>query len=204
MLHREPVKTVMSIPGFTIDGIIPPFTGKGPGDDPSFMSPYEADALEVVLRFGTSEKRREILGKWLNHRAALRGIGFEMGFQWLDGSFLEEKEPNDLDIVSFVYAPANLTTEEELISFWNNNLGLLDRDQVKNNYSLDAFVLDLNGSPEALVSLSRYYLQLFSHQRESYLWKGMVQVPLVDANDTEARDQLLLPSPAAEETENYE
>ncbi|HEV2136946.1 MAG TPA: hypothetical protein VGR47_22195 [Terracidiphilus sp.] len=191
----------MSIPGFTIDGIIPPFTGMGPGNDPSFMSPYEADALEVVLRFGTSGKRREILEKWLDHRTALRGIGFHTGFQWLDGSFLEEKEPNDLDIVTFVYHPADLATDEELISFWNKNSGLLDRDLVKADYLLDAFFLDLSGSPEGLVSLSRYYLQLFSHQRESYLWKGMIQVPLEDANDNGAREQLLQPIAAAEPME---
>ena len=192
----------MAIPGFTIDGIIPPFTGMGPGDDPSLMSPYEADALEVVLRLGTSEKRREILAKWLDHRTALREIGFETGFQWLDGSFLEEKEPNDLDIVSFVNRPSNLDTEEELTSFWNSHLELLDRSHVKADFLLDAFFLDLSGSPEVLIALSRYYLQLFSHQRESYLWKGMIQVPLADANDSAAREQLLAPLTAAEPTEN--
>lgn len=194
----------MPIPDFTIDGIIPPFSGIGPGGDPSSMSPYEADPLEIVLRFGTSEKRREILGKWLDHRTALRGIGFETGFQWLDGSFLEEKEPNDLDIVSFVYPPAGLTTEEQLTSFWNSNLGLLERNRVKSDFLLDAFFLDLSGNPEALVSLARYYLQLFSHQRESYLWKGMVQVPLEGAKDIEAKEQLLFPSTTAEATENYQ
>lgn len=186
----------MPIPAFTIDGILPPFTGSaGPGDDPSLMSPYEADALEIAVLFGTSEKRREILNKWLDHRSALRGVGFTAGFQWLDGSFLENKEPKDLDIVSFVNFPAGLVTEKDRISFWMNNLGILDRDHVKASYLLDAFFVDLGGSPELLVSLSRYYLQLFSHQRESYLWKGMIQVPLEDANDAQAREQLLVPLP---------
>lgn len=194
----------MPIPGFTIDGIIPPFTGIGPGDDPSLMSPYEADALEVVVRLGTSVKRREILGKWLDHRSALRGIGLQTGFQWLDGSFLEEKEPRDLDIVSFLNLPTNVETEEEQTAFFNINLELLDRDQVKLQFQLDAFFLALSMSPETLVLLSRYYLQLFSHQRESYLWKGMIQVRLEDANDGGAREQLLVPLRQAEPAEGQQ
>lgn len=183
----------MPIPAFSIDGILPPFTGSGPGDDPAFMSPYPADALEVMVLLGTSQKRREILGKWLNHRSALRNIGLNSGFQWLDGSFLESKEPKDLDIVSFIYRPASLSSEESILAFWNSNLGILDRDQVKAAFLLDAFFLELNGNPESLVSLSRYYLQLFSHQRESYLWKGMIQVPLEDANDAAARELMQVP-----------
>jgi len=182
----------MPIPVFTIDGILPPFTGAGPGDDSAFMSPYQADALEVAVLFGTGPRRREILGKWLDHRSALRDLGFDAGFQWLDGSFLEEKEPNDLDIVSFFYYPTALSTEIQKISFWNSHLDVFDRQRVRASFLLDAFFIELEGAPETLVSLSRYYLQLFSHQRESYLWKGMVQVPLGNANDDAAREQLLV------------
>jgi hypothetical protein len=187
---------------FTIDGVLPPFTGTGPGDDLSLMSPYDVDAMEVVIRFGTSVGRRRILNGWLDHRSALRGIGITNGFQWLDGSFLEEKEPKDLDIVCFFYLPDNVKTEEEQLSLWKENLALFERSAVKSAYFLDAFILDLKGSPEALVSLSRYYLQLFSHQRETFLWKGMIQVPLEDANDAGAREQLLVPLPPAEPEES--
>jgi hypothetical protein len=101
----------MGIPTFTIDGILPPFMGLTPGDDPSQMSPYEVNAEEVVKRFCTSGPRRQILKGWLDHRNELRAIGIASGFQWLDGSFLEEKEPKDLDIVSFVHLPGNVKTE---------------------------------------------------------------------------------------------
>jgi hypothetical protein len=93
-------------------------------------------------------------------------------------------------------------TEEEQLSLWKENLALFERSAVKSAYFLDAFILDLKGSPEALVSLSRYYLQLFSHQRETFLWKGMIQVPLEDANDAGAREQLLVPLPPAEPEES--
>jgi hypothetical protein len=192
----------MSIPLFSIDGILPPFTGKGPGDNPSFMSPYEVDAQEVVRRFCTSGQRKQILKGWLDHRAALRSIGITRGFQWLDGSFLEEKEPHDLDIVSFVYLPDNAKTEEEQIQLWTSNSELFDRALVKGTYQLDAFFLSLEDEPETLVSLTRYFLQLFSHQRETFLWKGMIQVPLDDANDAGAREQLLVPIPTTEPEES--
>jgi hypothetical protein len=188
----------MSIPGFTIDGILPPFTGAGPGEGPSLMSPYTVDAMDVVIRFGVTDGRRQILNGWLDHRAALRNIGITEGFQWLDGSFLEEKEPKDLDIVCFIRLPQNVSTEAEIQGLWTDNFGLFDRSAVKATYSLDAFFIDLIGSPEALVSLSRYYLQLFSHQRETFLWKGMIQVPLEDANDAQAREQLLVPLPTGQ------
>ena len=192
----------MAIPGFTIDGIVPPFIGNGPGDHSALMSPYEADASEVVARFGTSDKRREILGKWLDYRQALRDIGLQSGFQWLDGSFLEEKEPKDLDLVSFVYKPSKLDTPEAVQAFIAENISLLDRDLVKANYRLDAFLLELDGSPEALVDSSRYYLQLFSHQRSTFLWKGMVQVSLDAVQDAAAKEQLLISSDIKETEEN--
>lgn len=185
----------MSLPVFTIDGILPPFIGQGPGDDPALMSPYRADAIECVARFGTSNNRRKILCRWLDHRAELRKIGLKDGFQWLDGSFLEEKNPKDLDLVCFFYLPTQLSSEEEQIAFWNQNFQLFDRMAVKADFSLDAFFLPLDSTPETLVSLSRYYLQLFSHQRESYLWKGMVQVSMDDLADGGAKELLSAPLP---------
>ena len=52
----------MPVPAFTIDGVIPPYTGaNGPGGASQQMTPYEATPLEVVQRFATTERRREIL-----------------------------------------------------------------------------------------------------------------------------------------------
>jgi hypothetical protein len=188
----------MSIPLFTIDGILPPFAGADPGDSPSLMSPFAVDSIEVALRFGTTDRRRQILNGWLDHRAALREIGIVEGFQWLDGSFLEEKEPNDLDVVCFIRLPRSVRTEEEQFALWNNNLAHFDRSAVRATYSLDCFFIPLDSSPEDLISLSRYFLQLFSHQRQTFLWKGMIQVPLEVADDALAREQLLVPLPNVE------
>ena len=111
----------------------------------------------------------------------------------MDGSFLEEKDPKDLDVVCFFHFPDTVRTEEEQISLWNSHAQLFERTEVKPKYWLDAFFLPLESSPETLVSLSRYYLQLFSHQRESYLWKGMIQVPLDGASDEGAQELLQAP-----------
>jgi hypothetical protein len=137
----------MSVPLFTIDGILPPFTGVGPGDDPALRSPYMADSIEVVARFGSSAGRRQILKGWLDQRSMLRGIGIVRGFQWLDGSFLEEKDPKDLDVVCFFHFPDTVRTEEEQRLLWNSHAQLFERKVVKQKFSLDAFFLPPESSP---------------------------------------------------------
>jgi hypothetical protein len=174
---------LMAVPAYTIDGVLPPFLGSDPGGDPAAMSPYIVTATEVVDRFGTTVGRRAIMKGWLDHRAALRPIGIMGGFQWLDGSFLEDKEPSDLDLVIFVTRPPGATDMAGWIRFLTTNHALLDRPTLKAQFKLDVLFLDLDGNREALISLTRYYLQLFSHQRQSFLWKGMLHVPLDNAGD---------------------
>ena len=58
----------------------------------------------------------------------------------------------------------------------------------------------MNGNQETLVSMSRYLLQLFSHQRESFFWKGMLQVRLEDEQDDAAALALLAPAPMPQPT----
>lgn len=64
------------------------------------------------------------------------------------------------------------------------------------NFSLDAFPVDLDGSPEALVGSARYFLGLFSHRRGDDLWKGMLQVRIEDIADDEAALAALGPDTA--------
>jgi hypothetical protein len=179
----------MPIPSFSIDGVLPPYIGpSGPGGRAEDMSPYVVSAFEVVSTFGSSNGRAKILDGWLRHRSQLRSLGFQRGFQWLNGSFLEAKEPRDLDVATFVYRPAMPT--EQFSALLQANRALFDRDQLKHTYLLDAFI-DLDGSPETIVNASRYYFGLFSHRREDELWKGMLQVSLVNpADDGAARSAL--------------
>lgn len=82
----------MPIPSFTIDDVIPPYVGPdGPGGRAEDMSPYNVTVLEISTTLGLTDDRKAIIRGWLEHRAALRAIGFVRGFQWLDGSFVEQK-----------------------------------------------------------------------------------------------------------------
>lgn len=183
----------MMIPQPTIDGVLPPFQGSEPGDIPALMSPYQVGPLDVVQRYGTTDQRKAILKNWLNHREALRNLGIARGFQWLDGSFVEEKDPNDLDLVIFAHRPAASQDGVSWKALLMANQNLFSRPQVKQTYNLDTFFLDMSGNPETLVSMSRYLLQLFSHQRVTFLWKGMLQVRLEDTGEDAQAMALLTP-----------
>ena len=186
----------MPIPGYTIDGVLPPFVGpSGSGGAPEDMTPYAVTAIEVVTTLGQTEKRKTILRGWLRHRQGLRAAGFDRGFQWLDGSFVEDKDPNDLDIVSFTYRPADIRDFNQLVNHMKANISLFDRAQAKAQFKLDAFAIDLDGTPEGIVNLTRYWLGLFSHRRGDHLWKGMLQVRLEDIADDTAAGAALGPEP---------
>ena len=187
----------MPIPPFTIDGVLPPYVGpSGPGGAPEHLSPYPATPLEVVTTLGHTNERRVILQGWLRHRAELRAIGFERGFQWLDGSFVEQKTPKDLDMVTFLYRPTGIVTPNQMAMLMRANLNLFGRPQVKAAFNLDFFGVDLNGSPENLVNVTRYWLGLFSHRRADDVWKGMLQVRLEDPAEDSLAQAALASGPA--------
>ena len=184
-LHGIGGYLILPVPAFNVDGVIPPYTGAtGPGGPHTSMSPYFATCLEVVQSLGTSPQRLTILGGWLAHRAELRAVGMVSGFQWLDGSFLEDKVPNDLDIVTFIELPPAIA--QKGTAFFQANQHLIDRNPVKQAFSLDLFWVDLGSRPQSVVTLSRYYFGLFSHRRGDDLWKGMLEVNLADPTEPDA------------------
>lgn len=176
------------IPSFNASMVLPPYVGEDPTHRAD-MSPYKVTMREVALRFATSTHRARILRGLLSYRNALRGAGVSSGFQWLDGSFVEDVEqirklpPQDLDVVTFGKPP----TENSLEKFkWlQEHLNLFVQSKTKESFLCDAFFVDLTQNPELLVDDSRYWFGLFSHQRESALWKGMLQVPL-NSDDSDA------------------
>ena len=103
------------VPDWDEDGIIPPVD---PNDPASFnRSPYRASLVDVIERFGSSPLRRDLLSGLLGFRAALHGAGLTRGFQWIDGSFVEDVErtrgraPGDIDVAAFFYIPEGYTRE---------------------------------------------------------------------------------------------
>lgn len=168
------------IPPFNISGVLPPFVGHSPTNLAN-MSPYEVKISEVIARFATTVERVNILNGLLKYRQDLRKIGVNQGFQWLDGSFLENVEitrnrpPQDMDLVTFAAIPPELD-QKQLIKDYPH---LFIREETKKHYYCDAFLVDLNKRPELLVNETRYWFGLFSHQRASSIWKGMLKVDMV-------------------------
>lgn len=176
----------MPIPGFNQNDVLPPYIGNSPGGPPANMSPYLCSPAEVVQTLGTTAHRRVLLGGWLRHRAALRAAGVTGQFQWVDGSFVERKDPNDIDVVTFYSVPVSMTDAERYQMFFSNP-ALFRPAQSKVAFGVDAFFVWLGMSPVGLVESTRYWFGLFSHQRTTEIWKGLLRVRFDDpADDAEA------------------
>jgi hypothetical protein len=155
---------------------------------------------EVVLRFATSPERRTILGGYLRYRGRLHAVGLVVGFQWLDGSFLENIEllearhPQDLDVVTFYQLPAGVSQAQVLA----REPGLFPRnlaEQVafKSLYNVDAYLVDLATPPNRLVQMSAYWYGMWSHRRDAR-WKGYLAIDLSPAEDGTAAGHLSAPA----------
>ena len=177
------------IPEFNHSFVLPPFVGEQLTQAQG--SPYHVTALELVQRFATSPERAVILRGLLDYRAELRGLGFVEGFQWLDGSFVENVEahqsrtPNDVDVVTFAHAPTGLSNTA-IQAMMNANPDIFVKERCKERFYCDPMVINLNKRPEKLVQDVRYWYGLFSHRRGDHVWKGMLQLPL-QSDDEMAR-----------------
>ena len=184
------------IPTLNQSGVLPPFIPELGPTDPAGMAPYRASIAEVVKRYGYSEERQVILRGLLSYRAKLRSLGITNGFQWLDGSFVEDVEksrgrpPNDIDIVTFADRPHDTRDQDQWRILVSENSDVFIPELSKDAYSCDAYFVDLETPPLHIVNNTKYWFGLFSHQRESYLWKGMIEIPLLCNDEEEA--QLLL------------
>jgi hypothetical protein len=182
------------IPAFDLSNVLPPFVGATAVIENN-MSPYKATMVEVTQRFGTSPERIEILDGLLRYRSALFSAGLVEGFQWLDGSFVENIEaietrpPHDVDVVTFYH---HHVPDAEWQTWLTANLHLFNPIHTKATYKCDVYGVDLQYPPEVLVSRTRYWFGLFSHQRGGInrVWKGMVQVPLSPNDDALAQAAL--------------
>ena len=190
------ISALGDIPPFTPSGSLPPFLGGNPAILAS-MSPYQTTLVKFVDRFATSVPRKEILAGYLNHRAALLNLGIT-GFQWLDGSFLEDIEalekrpPLDVDTVTFVWRPAPFVNDQ---AAWNAvvsaNLQLFSPAQAKVLYRTDPYFVETQHHPASVIQQTAYWFGLFSHRRVTSLWKGMLMIPLDIAQDDAAAITLL-------------
>jgi hypothetical protein len=177
-----------SIPAWNSAGVLPPIRPNVLGSSPD-RSPYVVELAVLFDRFATSPERMAILDGLLRFRADLHAAGITSGFQWLDGSFLEQVEalegraPRDMDVVTFLDLPQGLDQQ----SLVQRHGSLFDQKHVKATYAMDAYFAVL-GQPTDhwQVKNIAYWYSLWSHRRDG-LWKGFVQVDLDPSQDGDAR-----------------
>lgn len=183
------------IPEFNQSGVLPPFL---PGESPTRhagMAPYKTSIVDLVLRYAHSPERRAILQGLLDYRKQLRMLGISDGFQWIDGSFVEDIEANrsrppaDIDLVTFACRPVDHNDDSNWSQLIYHNQDVFIPKEAQRKYQCDAYFVDLDLDPKHVVDMTRYWFGLFSHQRDSYLWKGMLEVPL-NCDDDNAFDIL--------------
>lgn len=177
------------IPVFDHNLVLPPHLGDPV--DCGQLSPYPCTTLDLCQRLGTTPERRTILGKFLDFRERVQGEGLTNGFQWLDGSFLEDIEtregrpPEDLDVVT-VYWGYDRAFQAGLVA---------SPVLSKAAYSLDHYNFDAGFNPTVTLEQTRYWILLFSHNRQG-VWKGMLRIELnTPAEDAAARQELTKATP---------
>ena len=195
------------IPAWNLHGVIPPFDPIDPTG--TVRSPYIAALSDVVLRLAVTLERIEIMEGFLQYRQLLHAAGIVAGFQWLDGSFLEDVEmirttpPKDIDVTTFFHLPAGKTESELLKELIKNSPILLDRRSVKQEYHTDGCLIGLDPKNlELCVQQSHYWYGVWSHQRNTFRWKGFIQIDLAPQADVLASTILQNQKTALEGTKN--
>ena len=179
-----------AIPEWDDRGLLPPYLGHQA--DTEDRSPYQVLLTDMVDRFITTSARRDLLAGFLDFRAALRQAGLTQGFQWVNGSFIEDimnieaREPRDIDVITFYHLPNGYTQ----MDFIRHFPLIANRVAIKNQYKIDARFLCMDN--DDMLYLARrfaYYNSLWSHRR-NWEWKGYLQIDLSDPGDRVARSIL--------------
>lgn len=156
-------------------------------------SPYKCSISQLCTRYATSAARIAILGGLLNFRSECRVRGI-VGFLWIGGSFLEDietleqRDPNDIDAVTFIREPITPATVSVATS---TPIDLRSRAYVKATYRVDHGFVELRSPASKLMNATYYWYGLYSHRRDD-LWKGMLEIQLesTSGDDDVARDIL--------------
>ena len=178
------------IPEWNKYGVLPPILPGVDARSRPIRSPYKVSPLELVDRFATSPTRSEILQGFFNYRADLNSLGIERGFQWINGSFVENVEidedresqsPGDIDVVTFYYPP------NTHISAYSH---MFDRKRAKAAYHVDAFGFQLDHPLTPVhVRIISYWYSMWSYSRKDFQPKGFLRMDL-EEEDTIAQQTL--------------
>jgi len=186
------------VPPFDVRGLLPPFVGADATTQE--RSPYPATMVDIVAQLGTTPQRRQLLRNLIAYRALLASDGYQSGIQFIDGSFVENIEgsanrpPSDIDVFSILNAPQKYLSDQATWAsigrnFWQTEIA--DRNKNKQRFSLDTYALLYEElQPVGLIRNVIYWYGLFSHQRDTFAWKGFVVLTLDPAGDQVALAQL--------------
>lgn len=83
-----------------------------------------------------------------------------------------------MDIITFSIRPDAYRSNQEWRTFITARPDLFDPEESKKSFLCDAYFVDLEVPPLYLVNQTTYWFGLFSHQRETFLWKGMLEISL--------------------------
>ena len=175
------------LPQWDQDGYIPPMDENVPV---SFArSPYAISVVDLMMVFGTTEPRRRLLVGLLDFRRALHQAGLIKGVQWIDGSFVrdvekfENRNPDDIDVVTFFYIPDGYQARD----FFHAFPDLLHNESTRERFGVDSYCFQLNQiTSEEIISQSTYWYSLWSHTVDGR-WKGYLEIDLSDGDDAQAR-----------------
>jgi len=186
---------VSPVPAFDGRGLLPPFLGAD--ETTPDRSPYVTTVTELVGSFGMTPARHNLLFGLIQYREMLSQFGYSDGMQFIDGSFVENvelresRDPDDIDVFSFLVRPANYRNNP---AQWNNvgyhqwTSEIADRNRNKLRFGLDTYAIavDQHG-PLRIINETIYWYSLFAHGRMTHDWKGFVRLQLDPADDATAR-----------------
>ena len=119
-------------------------------------------------------------------------MGLTRGFQWINGSFLENvednenRDPEDIDVVTFFHLPNGYTEE----SLYEAHQPVFDPNHIKSKYEVDAHYIQLDTDHmDYIIRSSTFWYSLWSHTQDGR-WKGYLQIDLANNEDETARTEI--------------
>lgn len=186
------------VPAYDLRGLLPPYLG--PDATTHARSPYFATMSELLLRFGTSPARCNLIHGFLGYRGGISRLGYA-GHQFIDGSFVEDvetregRDPGDIDVFSFLIRPSRYQTDPAVwasTGFPEWQAEIADRTRNRTSFGLDTYAIAIDAMAGFnVITQAIYWYSLFSHRRVTHDWKGFVAVPLNPTDDALAKSALL-------------
>ncbi len=198
------------IPTWNSQGVLPPVRPGAVGSSTD-RAPYRVTLENLINQLASSPARAKIMQGFLDHRAALHQVGILSGFQWVNGSYLEDIEslelrpPNDMDVITFY--PFSVGRDEMMLL--QRYPKIFDSQYSKGEYSVDAYFYPIGiENTQSTIRWITYWYSMWSHTRGTRgrstrrrgasrdrfahinLWKGFVEVDLSSDHDSDARSVL--------------